>query len=38
MTFPLPQQKQMQITATLDYPISKVNALRKYVDQIGITD
>jgi hypothetical protein len=38
MTFPLPKQKQLQITASLDYPISKVKELRHYMDKLGITD
>ena len=37
ITFPLPGRKQLQITATLAYPISKVAKLGRYVNQLGIT-
>jgi hypothetical protein len=37
VTFPLPEQKQLQITATLDYPISKVAKLAQYVNKLGGT-
>jgi len=37
ITFPLPEQKVLQITATLDYPISKVGKLGQYVNRLGVT-
>jgi hypothetical protein len=37
ITFPLPGQRQLQITAALDYPISKVAKLGQFVKQLGIT-
>jgi len=37
ITFPLSGEKQLQITAALGYPISKVAELGQYVDQLGIT-
>jgi len=36
ITFPLPEQKQLQITASLGYPISKVAKLRRYLNELGI--
>jgi len=35
ITFPLAEKKQLQITATVDYPISKVAKLNEYVNQFG---
>lgn len=37
ITFPLPGQKQLQIAAKVDYPISKVAKLGQYVNQLDIT-
>lgn len=37
ITFPLPGQRQLQITAKLDYPISKVAKLGRLIDQLGVT-
>lgn len=37
ITLPLPGQKQMQITAALGYPVSKVAKLGRYVNQLGTT-
>jgi len=36
ITFPLPGQKQLQITTALGYPISKVAKLGRYVKELGI--
>jgi len=36
ITFPLPGQKQLQITTALGYPVSKVAKLGQYVSQLGI--
>jgi hypothetical protein len=36
ITFPLPEQKQLQITASLDYPISKVPKLGQYIAKVGV--
>ena len=36
ITFPLPGQKQLQITTALGYPVSKVSKLGRYVNQLGI--
>jgi hypothetical protein len=35
ITFPLPGQKQLQITAALTYPISKVARLVRYANQLA---
>ena len=37
ITFPLPGQKQLQITAALGYPVSKVAKLGRFVRQLSIT-
>ena len=37
IAFPLPGRRQLQITAALDYPISKVAKLGQFVNQLGIT-
>ncbi len=37
ITFPLPGQRQLQITATVDYPISKAAKLARYTGQLGVT-
>jgi len=34
--FPLPEHKQLQITATLDYEISNVAELSRYVDELCV--
>ena len=36
ITFPLPGQKQLQITTALGYPISKVAKLGRFVKELGI--
>jgi len=37
ITFPLRGRRQLQITAKLAYPISKVPKLGRYVDQLDVT-
>lgn len=37
ITFPAPGKKQVQITATRGYPMSKVAKLSKYVSLLGVT-
>ena len=37
ITFPLAEERQLQITATLEYPISKVNKLGQFVERLGVT-
>ena len=37
ITFPLPGQKQLQITTALGYPVSKVAKLGRFVKQLSIT-
>jgi hypothetical protein len=36
ITFPLPGQKQLQVTAALDYPVSKVAKLIQYASRLGV--
>jgi hypothetical protein len=38
ITFPLAGQRQLQITAALDYPISKVAKLGQYVNRLGVKE
>jgi hypothetical protein len=35
ITFPLPEQRQLQITTALGYPISRVGKLGRYVKQLS---